>query len=424
MNLYEKARGLIPGGVNSPVRAFRSVDMDPVFIRSAKGPYLYDVNGNRYIDYIDSWGPMILGHGREDLIEKAKGYLEEGLTFGLPSDIEVEMAELVTKATGTQMVRMVNSGTEATMSAIRLARGYTGREKLIKFEGCYHGHSDSLLVKSGSGTLTFNAPTSAGVPMDTIKHTLVCEYNNMDSVREVLREFPGQIACVILEPIAGNMGVVPPDIHFLTELRELTREEGILLIFDEVITGFRIGYGSVSKDWNMEADLYCFGKIIGGGLPVGAFAGPREIMNHLSPVGDVYQAGTLSGNPLAMKMGRDVLTILRDNPQIYQKMEDLAERLDRGLTAKLEETKTPGVVKRYRSMLSLFFGEFEDIRSYEDVKGADTQMYARYFKEMLAQGILLAPAQFEGIFLSDAHNEELIDYTIEAAGKAMLAMRK
>lgn len=419
MNIFDKAKSLIPGGVNSPVRAFGSVDMEPVFIHSAKGAYVFDIDGNKYIDFIGSWGPMILGHSRDDLVEKAKEYLAEGLTFGLPSDIEVEMAELVTEATETEMVRMVNSGTEATMSAIRLARGYTGREKIIKFEGCYHGHSDSLLVKSGSGTLTFNSPTSAGVPLDTIKHTIVCEYNNIESVKKAIDEFKDDVACVILEPIAGNMGVVPPSMEFVKALRQITEENNIILIFDEVITGFRTRYGSISKDFGIKADLYCFGKIIGGGLPVGAFAGKREIMNKLSPVGDVYQAGTLSGNPLAMKMGRDTLTILKNNPSIYEKLEKYAIMLEEGFNNNLKTTGIPGMVKRYKSMLSLFIGEFDQICSYEDVKNANTNLFAKYFQEMLKQGIMLAPAQFEAIFLSDAHTEEMIEYTITASKKAM-----
>lgn len=423
MNLIERAKQRIPGGVNSPVRAFGSVDMDPVFIRSGRGAYVYDESGNQYLDFIGSWGPMILGHGKEELIQNAQEYLQEGLTFGLPTAIEVEMAELVTEATRTDMVRMVNSGTEAAMSAIRLARGFTGREKIIKFEGCYHGHSDSLLVKSGSGTLTFRKPTSSGVPYDTIKHTIVCEYNNIESVKEAVRQFPDEIACVILEPIAGNMGVVPSELAFIQELRALTEKEGIVLIFDEVITGFRTVYGSISSLFGVQADLYCFGKIIGGGLPVGAFAGKREIMEHLSPVGGVYQAGTLSGNPLAMKMGRDTLHILRDNPAIYDKLAEYGAMLEEGFTNNLKETNTPGAVTRFRSMVCLFFGEFDTIRSFEDVKHADTDTYARYFKEMIGMGIILAPAQFEAIFLSDAHTKENIEYLIASSKKAMLAIK-
>lgn len=409
LNLYNRAIDVMPGGVNSPVRAFGSVGMEPIFFKYAKGPYVYDVDNKKYIDFICSWGPMILGHGREEFIEKAKNYLEEGITFGLPTEIEVEMAEFLTKATRTDMVRMVNSGTEATMSAIRLARGYTGRNKIIKFEGCYHGHSDALLVKSGSGTLTYNAPTSLGVPLDVVKDTIVCQYNSLESVREAIEENKDQIACIIIEPIAGNMGVVAPDKEFILELRKLTRENGIVFIFDEVITGFRTRFGSISEDFRIEADLYCFGKIIGGGLPVGAFAGKRDIMKNLSPTGGVYQAGTLSGNPLAMKMGLDVMKYLQEHQEIYDKLSALGEKLEKGFNKNLQESGISGKVSRYKSMLSLFFGEFDKIKSYEDVKKADAEMYKLYFKKMLSRGYIIAPAQFEALFLSNAHTEEMLD---------------
>lgn len=414
MNLYERAKKVIPGGVNSPVRAFGSVHLDPIFFTRAQGCKLYDTEGKEYIDYIGSWGPMILGHERKDLMEKAKTYLDEVITLGLPSAVEVDMAEAFTKATGTEMVRMVNSGTEATMSAIRLARGYTGRDKIIKFEGCYHGHSDGLLVKSGSGTLTYNAPTSLGVPQDVIKDTLVCRYNDLEDVKAAFKENPGEIACIIIEPIAGNMGVVVPDQDFLQGLRDLCDQEKSLLIFDEVITGFRTRFGSVGAHFGIKADLYTYGKIIGGGLPVGAFAGPREIMNYLSPVGGVYQAGTLSGNPLAMKMGLDTLHELESHPEIYDKLDKFAQELDEGFTKNLKEVGLPGKVTRFHSMLSLFFGDFDEIKCFDDVQAADTEMYAAYFKGMLEEGYILAPAQFEAIFLSNAHTEEIIQETIAA----------
>lgn len=423
MTFFDTAKHFLPGGVNSPVRAFGSVDRDPLFISRAKGPYIYDREGRQYIDYIGSWGPMILGHGREDLIENAKRYIEDGITYGLPTEVEVEMAQYFTKAIGTEMVRMVNSGTEATMSAIRLARGYTGRDKIIKFEGCYHGHSDGLLVKSGSGTLTYNAPTSAGVPKEIIQNTLVARYNDIESVKEIIDQNPDSIACVIIEPIAGNMGVVPAKVSFMQELRKLTEEKGILLIFDEVITGFRCRFGSIAPDFNIKPDLYCFGKIIGGGLPVGAFAGPREIMNHLSPVGDVYQAGTLSGNPLAMKMGLDVLSILENDSSIYARMETRAKTLEEGFNDNIKATGVEAQVTRHRSMLCLFFGQFQKIESYEDVAQADTKAFTKYFQYMLDHQILLAPAQFEAIFLSDAHNDSIIEYTIEQNKKALLSLR-
>ncbi|MCI6609569.1 MAG: glutamate-1-semialdehyde 2,1-aminomutase [Ezakiella sp.] len=414
MDLYERAKNVIPGGVNSPVRAFQSVGMDPIFFERADGPYIYDVDGNKYIDYIDSWGPMILGHRPKEVVENAKKYLDEAITFGLPTEVEVEMAELFTKFTGTEMVRMVNSGTEATMSAIRLARGYTGRDMIIKFEGCYHGHSDGLLVKSGSGTLTYNSPSSLGVPKEITDFTLVCEYNNIEDVKEKIYKFRGKIACVIIEPVAGNMGVVPADKTFIKELRKVTEENGILLIFDEVITGFRTQFGSIAKDFDVKPDLFCFGKIIGGGLPVGAFAGPREIMNKLSPVGGVYQAGTLSGNPLAMKMGRDTLLALDENRELYDKLEQLAIRLGKGFEENLRKTGIKGKVTRYKSMMSLFFGDFGEIKSYNDVKNADTKMYAKYFRAMVHQNFMFAPAQFEAIFFQKAHTEDIIDRTIEA----------
>lgn len=423
MTLFEKAKQYLPGGVNSPVRAFGSVEREPLFITRAKGPYVFDKEGGKYIDFIGSWGPMILGHGREDLIANAKKYLEDGISYGLPTEVEVEMAQYFTQAVGTEMVRMVNSGTEATMSAIRLAKGYTGRDKIVKFEGCYHGHSDGLLVKSGSGTLTYNAPTSAGVPKEIIQNTLVARYNDIESIKALIEENPDSIACIIIEPIAGNMGVVPAKIEFMQELRKLTKENGILLIFDEVITGFRCRFGSVAPDFGIEPDLYCFGKIIGGGLPVGAFAGPREIMNHLSPVGDVYQAGTLSGNPLAMKMGLDVLSILENDPSIYTRMENRAKLLEEGFNDNIKAAGIEAKVTRHRSMLCLFFGSFEKIESYDDVAHADTKMYTRYFQYMLDHQILLAPAQFEALFLSDAHNDAIIEYTIEQNKKALLAIK-
>lgn len=414
MTLFDRAKQVIPGGVNSPVRAFGSVHMDPIFFNKAKGCHLYSTDGKEYIDYICSWGPMILGHGRDDLVKKAQGYLDEVLTLGLPSEVEVTMAETFTRATKTDMVRMVNSGTEATMSAIRLARGYTGRNKIIKFEGCYHGHSDGLLVKSGSGTLTYYAPTSLGVPQGTIQDTIVCRYNDLADVLEKFDQFKDQIACIIIEPIAGNMGVVVPDKEFLQGLRKLCDDNKALLIFDEVITGFRTRYGSVGDYFDVKADLYTYGKIIGGGLPVGAFAGSKEIMEKLSPLGGVYQAGTLSGNPLAMKIGLDTLKVLEAHPEIYEKLDRFAYELDQGFSKNLTDLGIPGKVTRFHSMLSLFFGEFDQIKSFDDVQKADTKLYAKYFQGMVKEGFIMAPAQFEAIFLSDAHTEDIIEKTIQA----------
>ncbi len=424
MTLYDRAKKVIPGGVNSPVRAFGSVHMDPIFFNRAKGCKIYSTEGKEYIDYIGSWGPMILGHSRQDLIKKAQGYLEEVITLGLPSDVEVEMAETFTKATKTDMVRMVNSGTEATMSAIRLARGYTGENKIIKFEGCYHGHSDGLLVKSGSGTLTYHAPTSLGVPQATIEDTLVCRYNDLEDVEAKFQEFKDQIACIIIEPIAGNMGVVIPDKEFLQGLRKLCDQNQAILIFDEVITGFRTRYGSVGEFFDVKADLYTYGKIIGGGLPVGAFAGSREIMEKLSPLGGVYQAGTLSGNPLAMKMGLDTLHELESHPEIYDKLDQFALELDQGFCKNLKEVGIPGKVTRFHGMMSLFFGEFDEIKSFDDVQAADTDLYEKYFHGMVEEGFILAPAQFEAIFLSDAHTEDVIQKTLEANRRVLEKISK
>ncbi|MDY6018843.1 MAG: glutamate-1-semialdehyde 2,1-aminomutase, partial [Anaerococcus sp.] len=322
-------------------------------------------------------------------------------------------------AIGTDMVRMVNSGTEATMSAIRLARGFTGRDKIIKFEGCYHGHSDCLLVKSGSGTLTYNVQTSKGVPVDITKDTLVCRYNDIENVKNTIEKYKGQIACVIIEPVAGNMGVVSPKLDFIKSLREITEKENILLIFDEVITAFRCKFGSVKTLFGIEPDLYCLGKIIGGGLPVGAFAGKREIMEHLSPLGDVYQAGTLSGNPLAMKMGLDVLKILKENPSIYDKLEKNAKLLEEGFNDNIKSVALPAMTTRFNTMICLFFGEFDQIESYDDVKKADTKAYEKYFSYMLKEKILLPPAQFEAMFLSAAQDDEIINYTIEKNKEAL-----
>lgn len=424
MNLFERASRVLPGGVNSPVRAFGSVHMDPPFFVRADGPFVYDTEGKTYADFITSWGPMILGHGPKDLIERAKDYFDEGISFGLPTLIEVEMAELFCSAVETDMVRMVNSGTEATMSAIRLARGYTNKRKVVKFEGCYHGHSDALLVKSGSGTLTYNAPTSLGVPKETLEHTLVCRYNDLDNVRETIAPYADDIACIILEPIAGNMGVVPATKEFLQGLRTLCDEIKALLIFDEVISGFRLRYGSVAKDFDVTPDLLCFGKIIGGGLPVGAFTGRREIMELLSPLGGVYQAGTLSGNPLAMKMGRDMLLTLRKDQDLYTRLEEKAKVLEGGFLQNLKDTGIPGTVTRYKSMMSLFFGEFESITSYDDVKAADTELYAQYFQEMMKRGFLFAPAQFEAIFLCDAHDDAMIEDVLRANRESLEAIAK
>ncbi len=411
--LYKEACRYIPGGVNSPVRAFKSVGLDPLFVKEAKGSRITDVDGREYIDYIGSWGPMILGHGSQVATKDVARFIEAGTSYGFATGAEVDMAKLIIEAyPSMDKVRMVNSGTEATMSALRVARGFTGRDKILKFEGCYHGHSDALLVRSGSGTLTFGVATSAGVPADVVKHTLVSGYNNIEELRNVFSQHKDEIAAVILEPIAGNMGVVAPELEFLSELRSLTKEQGTVLIFDEVITGFRVAYGGAQSYFGIEPDMTCLGKIIGAGLPVGAFGGKAEIMDCLAPLGPVYQAGTLSGNPLAMKMGMNVLNHLRDHPEIYEDIEDKAKFLEEGFLKNIKETGAKAQVVRCAGMLCLFFTDRE-IKTYQDVMTCDTEMYARYFSGMLDGGILLAPAQFEGIFLSAAHTKEDLEKTLE-----------
>ena len=418
--LFEEAVKYIPGGVNSPVRAFKSVGMSPIFVERAEGSKIYDVDGNEYLDYICSWGPLILGHSNKELISGIEEVISRGTSYGVPTEIEVKMAKLIVEVyPSVEMVRMVNSGTEATMSALRLARGYTKRNKILKFEGCYHGHSDALLVKSGSGTITFGVPTSPGVPEDTVKDTLVCEYNNLEAVKRIFEEQGQEIAAVIVEPVSGNMGVVPGKVEFLKGLREITREYGTVLIFDEVITGFRLAYGGAQEVYGIEADITCFGKIIGAGLPVGAYGGKREIMECVSPVGPVYQAGTLSGNPLAMYMGYKNLNILKNNKDIYNVLEEKAKILEEGFNKNIKSLGINATVVRFKAMLCLFFGE-GPFDNYGDVTKCDTEIYSVYFKEMLDRGVLIAPAQFEAMFLSTAHSDEDIEYTIKANYEALL----
>lgn len=417
--IYEEAKRYIPGGVNSPVRAFKSVGLDPVFIESGKGSRVTDADGNSYIDFVCSWGPLILGHSPEHIYDGIEDVIRKGTSFGLPTETEVKMARLICEALpGMDMVRMVNSGTEATMSALRLARAYTGRDKIIKFEGCYHGHCDSLLVKAGSGALTFGVPTTPGVPQDVIKDTIVCRYNDMTSVEAAFRENNGGIAAVIVEPVAGNMGVVPPREGFLEALREITKRQGALLIFDEVITGFRLSYDCAQGVYCVEPDITCLGKIIGGGLPVGAYGGKREIMSMVSPLGSVYQAGTLSGNPLAMHMGMRTLEHLRDNPQIYSQIEYNAIRLEAGLKNIIDELSIDACVTRVKGMVCLFLDK-GPMESHDDVIRCDTARYAVYFREMLERGIIIPPAQFEGWFLSYAHTREDIEAAIKASRESL-----
>lgn len=421
--LFIEAEKYIPGGVNSPVRAFKSVNMAPVFIDRGKGSKIYDVDGNEYTDYICSWGPLILGHASPVYFDGIQEALEKGTSFGAPTAIEVDMAKLITKAyPSMEMVRMVSSGTEATMSALRVARGFTGRDKIIKFEGCYHGHADGLLVKSGSGTLTFGVPTSSGVTPGTARDTLVATYNDIESVKALFKENSGEIAAIIVEPVAGNMGVVPPDMDFMKGLREITESEGTVLIFDEVITGFRLAYGGAQEVFGIKPDMTTLGKIIGGGMPVGAYGGRRDIMETVAPLGGVYQAGTLSGNPIAMKMGMNTLTYLRDHPEVYVELEEKAKLLEAGFKANIKKTGVKAQMVRFKGMTCLFFTD-QHINGYKAVMTSDTKAYTQYFKSMLDAGNLLPPAQFEGIFLSTAHTTEDIEKTIEDNYQALTSLK-
>ena len=416
-NLYSAARKLIPGGVNSPVRAFTGVGGTPLFIERADGAYLYDADGNAYIDYVGSWGPMVLGHNHPVIRDAVIEAVQRGLSFGAPTEMEVKMAELVTKLVPSMdMVRMVNSGTEATMSAIRLARGFTGRDKIIKFEGCYHGHADCLLVKAGSGALTLGQPNSPGVPADFAKHTLTCTYNDLTSVREAFEQYPQGIACIIVEPVAGNMNCIPPKEGFLSGLRELCDKFGALLIIDEVMTGFRVALAGAQSHYNVKPDLTCLGKIIGGGMPVGAFGGRRDIMEALAPTGPVYQAGTLSGNPIAMAAGYACLTeISRDEEETYGTLRYLTQLLQDGLLDAARYHNIPLVVNIVGGMFGLFFTDALEVTSYQDVMACDVERFKRFFHLMLEEGVYFAPSAFEAGFMSIAHSEEDIRNTVDAA---------
>lgn len=423
-SLFERALAVMPGGVNSPVRAFRAVGMEPVFIRRGYGSKIWDEDGNEYIDYVLSWGPLILGHSHPEVVEAIKNQVEKGTSFGACTQLEVLLAEeIVRSIPSVEVVRLVNSGTEATMSAIRLARGYTTRKYIIKFAGCYHGHSDGLLIKGGSGLVTFGVPDSAGVPEEIAGLTIVAPYNDEEKVAEIFAEKGDEIAAVIVEPVAGNMGVVPPKKGFLEALREITKKYGALLIFDEVITGFRLSYSGAQGYYGIEPDLTTLGKIIGGGLPVGAYGGREEIMRLVSPEGPVYQAGTLSGNPLATAAGYATLKVLSENPGIYDKMERLSEKLCRGLKEIMERAKIPVFINRAGSMLTMFFTG-EEVKNYDSALKADTKMYAAFFREMLKRGVYLPPSQFESVFLSAAHTEEDVEKTLEAAESAAGILEK
>ena len=420
--LFDRAVKVLPGGVNSPVRAFRAVDLCPRFIQSAHGAYIYDTDGHKYIDYVCSWGPMLLGHDHPAIREAVERAVKDGLSFGAPTEREVEMAELMVEMVpNIEMVRMVNSGTEAVMSAIRLARGATGRDKIVKFEGCYHGHSDCLLVNAGSSALAGGHPSSAGVPEDIVKHTLTAQFNRLDTVEALFGQWPGQIACVIVEPVAANMGVVAPEKGFLEGLRALCDRHGALLIFDEVITGFRLAPGGAQAYFGVRADLVTFGKIIGGGMPVGAYCGSRALMEQVAPCGPVYQAGTLSGNPVAMAAGLAQLRYIRAHPELYAGLERYAEELAAGMRRAAAARHAPVAVNQIGSLIAPFFTPTE-VTTFVDAKGSDVGMYARYFKGMLERGIYLAPAQFEAMFVSAAHGREELEQTLEAVDGALAAL--
>ena len=412
--LFDRAVKVIPGGVNSPVRAYGAIGIAPRFIDRADGCHIYDVDGKEYVDYIDSWGPMILGHNFPEVKESVLKACEKGLSFGCATAIEVEMAEFICDhIPHVDMVRMVNSGTEAVMSAVRVARGFTGKNKIIKFAGCYHGHSDAMLVSAGSGLMTSGVPDSAGVPKGCTEDTMTAVYNDLDSVRALMEQADGQTAAVIVEAVGANMGVVPPKKGFLEGLRKLCDEYGALLIFDEVITGFRLAFGGAAEYFGVTPDLVTYGKIIGAGMPVGAYGGRREIMELVSPVGKVYQAGTLSGNPIAMAAGLTQLKYLYEHQEIYKDLEEKGKRLYGGMEKILAEKNLPYHINHVSSLGSLFFTE-QEVVDYTSAKSSDTKAFSEYFKGMLAQGIHMAPSQFEAMFLSVAHTDEIIDQTLEA----------
>lgn len=417
--LFSKAQQYIPGGVNSPVRAFKAVGGDPLFIKSAKGAYVYDEDNNQYIELINSWGPMILGHSHE-IIEKAVSEaIPRSLSFGAPTAKEVEIAELIVKMVPSiEKVRMVNSGTEATMSAVRLARGYTGKDKLIKFAGCYHGHGDSFLIAAGSGAMTMGVPNSPGVTEGTAQDTLLADFNEITSVRKLVETNKGQIAAIILEPVAGNMGCILPKEGFLQDLRKLCDEEGIVLIFDEVMTGFRLARGGAQELHGVTPDMTTLGKIIGGGMPVGAYGGKKEIMDFVSPIGPVYQAGTLSGNPIAMAAGYAILSHLNENPNIYSDLDRITAKIVNGYRQNLEKLGLDYTLTQQGSMFCLFFTD-QEVFDYNSASTSDTELFGKYFRSMLNQGIYLAPSQYEALFVSHAITDEIADRIIDANYKAL-----
>ncbi len=421
--LFEKAQTFIPGGVNSPVRAFKGVGGIPVFIEKAQGAHIFDTDKKQYIDYVGSWGPMVLGHNHPKILDAVIQTAQNGLSFGAPSPLETELAELVCKIVPSiEKVRMVSSGTEATMSAIRLARGYTNRDKIIKFEGCYHGHSDSLLVKAGSGALTLGQPSSPGVPEDFAKHTLTCEYNNIDSVKQAFEQYPDEIACLIIEPVAGNMNCIPPKEGFLQQIRELCTQHGTVFIIDEVMTGFRVALGGAQSYYGVTPDLTTLGKIIGGGMPVGAFGGKAEIMNYIAPTGPVYQAGTLSGNPITMAAGLACLTEL-SQPENENLLAQKTKKLAEGLKALADKHKIPFVVNYVGGMFGLFFTDQTEVTSYKEVMKCNVEMFNTFFHKCLEKGVYFGPSAFEAGFMSLAHSDADIEKTLRMADEAFAELK-
>jgi len=421
-DLFSQAQNHIPGGVNSPVRAFKGVGGDPIFFREGKGAWITDAEGNRYIDYIGSWGPMILGHAHPDVISAVQESVTHGLGFGAPTEIEIEMADTLCELVPSmELVRMVSSGTEATMSAIRLARGFTGRDKIVKFEGCYHGHADSLLVKAGSGALTLGVPSSGGVPASLAEHTLTLIYNDLDSVRECFAELGDQIACIIVEPVAGNMNCIPPNEGFLQGLREICDQSGAVLIFDEVMTGFRVSLGGAQEYYNVKPDLTTLGKVVGGGLPVGAFGGKREVMECIAPLGPVYQAGTLSGNPVAMAAGLSTLKLIQA-PDFHKNLSATANALVTGLKQRADKAGIGLAINQVGGMFGIFFTDEKEVSTFEQVTGCDQERFKKFFHGMLDEGIYLAPSSYEAGFVSAAHGDAEIQATLNAAEKVFATL--
>ena len=420
--LFAAAQKHIPGGVNSPVRAFKGVGGDPVFFKKAKGAYVYDEDDNQYIDYVGSWGPMIVGHAHDDVLKSVQDVMQKGLSFGAPTELETQMADKVCELVPSMdMVRMVSSGTEATMSALRLARGYTGRDKIVKFEGCYHGHSDSLLVKAGSGALTLGVPTSPGVPAALAELTITLSYNNIEEVKQTFKEIGDQIACIIVEPVAGNMNCIPPIAGFLEGLREVCDEYGSVLILDEVMTGFRVSLGGAQGYYKIQPDLTTLGKVIGGGMPVGAFGGKREIMEQIAPLGPIYQAGTLSGNPVAMTAGLTTLNMIAQDG-FFENLTKQTEKLAKGLEERAAKANIPLTTNQVGAMFGFFFTEEKNISSFEQVSNCDAERFKKFYHGMINEGVYLAPSSYETGFVSSAHSDEDIEKTLDAAEKVFLTL--